>query len=175
MQLHLIRHTAVNLPKGICYGVSDVLLKDSWEEEAELIKQELAAFNITRVYSSPLMRCRLLAEKISAKVIFDDRLKELNFGSWELKHWDEIAGPMADRWMNDFVNVCCPEGESYKDMSIRISAFLKDLARAKKKEIAIVSHAGVIRTILSLLQNIPLEKSFGIDIAHGQIIHSTFY
>lgn len=174
MQLHLIRHTTVNLPKGICYGFSDVMPDHSWEAEAEMIKQKLVPLNISKVYSSPLSRCRLLAEKISKDVIIDDRLIELNFGSWELKPWNEIAGPMADQWMNDFVNVRCPEGESYLDMSIRIQAFLKDLAQTKKKEIVIISHAGAIRAIISLLQNIPLAKSFEIEISHGQIIPVTF-
>jgi alpha-ribazole phosphatase len=174
VQLYLIRHTTVDLPHGTCYGYSDVFLNHNWESEAEKIIHELSHLKISVVYSSPLARCKLLAQKISRNVILDDRLKELNFGSWELKPWNDIAGPMADKWMNDFVNVCCPEGESYVDLSIRTGNFLRDLAKSKKKVVAIVSHAGAIRAILAQLQNIPLTKSFEIEIAYGQIIPITF-
>jgi len=173
MNLLLIRHTSVNLPKGICYGFSDVPLANGWEEEADDIAQRLVPFDVSMVYSSPLSRCRLLAEKISNQVMLDDRLKELNFGTWELMPWNEITGPQAEKWMNDFVNECCPEGESYMDMSRRIGNFLDELKKKRRTNVVIVSHAGVIRTILALIQKIPLQKSFEIEVSFGQIMSIT--
>ena len=34
MEVILIRHTSVDVPVGICYGQTDVPLKESFEEEA---------------------------------------------------------------------------------------------------------------------------------------------
>ena len=34
MEVILIRHTSVDVPKGVCYGQTDVPLRDSFEEEA---------------------------------------------------------------------------------------------------------------------------------------------
>lgn len=105
--------------------------------------------------------------------MLDDRLKELNFGTWELMPWNEITGPQAEKWMNDFVNECCPEGESYMDMSRRIGNFLDELKKKRRTNVVIVSHAGVIRTILALIQKIPLQKSFEIEVSFGQIMSIT--
>ena len=170
MQLHLIRHTKVDLPPSTCYGYSDVPLLKNWENEADKIIQQLTFISNPLVYSSPLSRCCLLAKKISDQVITDDRLKELNFGTWDLKLWDEINGKHAEKWMNNYVETPCPGGESYIVLSVRVKSFLTDLLKTNNDEVIIVSHAGVIRVIVSIIQNIPLDKSFEISVAHGQII-----
>jgi alpha-ribazole phosphatase len=170
MQVYLVRHTRVALPPGICYGVSDVALAGSCEHEMNIVIQKLMHLSNPFVYSSPLSRCRLLAEKLSNKVILDDRLKELNFGVWELQPWDSIKGPEAGKWMNNFVNISCPGGESYLDLSERVRNFLFDLSNTNTNAIVIVTHAGIIRSILSMVQNIPLHQSFEIQIAYGEIV-----
>src|SRR6266540_3817224 len=126
MLLHLIRHTKVNLPARTCYGYSDVPLLEGWEQEAEGLVQQLRHIQNPLVYSSPLSRCYLLACKLSHRVITDNRLKELNFGDWELKPWDEINDTQAKQWMNNFVETACPGGESYLDLSLRVKSFLTD-------------------------------------------------
>jgi len=170
MQLRLVRHTKVNLPPKTCYGQSNVPLMDDWEKESMKIVKKLGVSDNHLVYSSPLSRCLLLAKKISNNVITDDRLKELNFGTWELKPWDKINDAHAEKWMNNYIDTPCPGGESYIDLIIRVKAFLADLLKSKCNEAIIVSHAGVIRTIISLIQNIPPDKSFEIEVAYGQII-----
>jgi alpha-ribazole phosphatase len=170
MQLYLIRHTKVAVAPGICYGQSDVPLAEGWENVARDIARQLEHLKEPVVYTSPLSRCRLLAEKLSPGFKEDDRLLELNFGAWELKAWNNIIGPCAEQWMNDFVNTRCPGGESYSDLSKRVQSFLADLMHSSLKESIVVSHGGVIRTMLALSGNIPLNKSFEIDVPHGQII-----
>ncbi|HEY4787554.1 MAG TPA: alpha-ribazole phosphatase [Bacteroidales bacterium] len=169
MKLYLVRHTAVNLPSGTCYGISDIPLRDNWEDEAGVIASRLAHLNNAVVYSSPSKRCKLLAKKISNKVFLDKRLQELNFGKWELKPWDEINGPTAEQWMNDFVHTRCEGGESYLDLSKRVKSFLTDLTCTKRETAIIVSHAGVIRAIVASVFDIPLKKSFEIKVDYGQI------
>lgn len=170
MHLHLIRHTKVNLPARTCYGCSDVPLMEDWKQEAEALIQQFRQIQNPLVYSSPLSRCYLLACMLSPKVMTDDRLKELNFGEWELKHWDEINDKQAENWMNNFVETPCPGGESYIDLITRVSAFLSDVRKTNHEEIVVVTHAGVIRAIISLVKQIPLDKSFEIEVPHGQMI-----
>ena len=61
----MVRHTRVGVPKGTCYGWSDVPVADTFEQEATLTKSRLvevfADGNPDIVYSSPLMRARKLA------------------------------------------------------------------------------------------------------------------
>ena len=61
MKLYLIRHTSVDVPQGTCYGQSNVPLKSSFEDEAEIVKKNLDGIAFDAVYSSPLSRCRKLA------------------------------------------------------------------------------------------------------------------
>jgi alpha-ribazole phosphatase len=42
------------------------------------------------VISSPSQRCCLLAEYFKFDYKTDERLREMNFGNWELKKWTEI-------------------------------------------------------------------------------------
>lgn len=83
MALYLLRHTSVSMPKGICYGNTDVGLADSFEQELEAVKKQLEGVAFSKVYSSPLTRCTRLAEAFSENVIIDKRITEYSFGKWE--------------------------------------------------------------------------------------------
>ncbi|MDP4208070.1 MAG: alpha-ribazole phosphatase [Bacteroidota bacterium] len=170
MDIYLVRHTQTTAPPGICYGFSDV--PPASDSEMDVVAQKLKHLSSPVVYSSPLQRCRLLAERISSDIYFDNRLKELNFGQWEMQSWNDLRGPAVDRWMNDFVNVPVPGGESYEAMSQRVIAFLNDLLFEKyQKPVVIVTHGGVIRIILARIRKIALNKSFEISIPYGAIFN----
>ena len=78
------------------------------------------------VFSSPLQRCRLLAEKLPhEKLQIADDLMEINFGDWELKYWDEIPINDSLKWTEDFINTAPPNGENLLSMQKRTLLFLK--------------------------------------------------
>jgi alpha-ribazole phosphatase len=170
MTLNIIRHTAVGLPPGICYGFSDVALADTWEADILKVTQSIKITSNAVVYSSPLLRCKLLAQALSSKIIIDDRLKELNFGDLELQPWDNLRGPEAEAWMNDYLNLRCPGGESYPELCERVSSFLTDLRANQHENVIIVTHAGVIRAMLVMLRNITPQESFSTHVEYGEII-----
>ncbi|SEB54894.1 alpha-ribazole phosphatase [Tenacibaculum sp. MAR_2009_124] len=171
MEVILIRHTTPKIDKGVCYGQSDIDVEDSFEEEVIIIKDTLGEIDDNDIlYSSPLKRCTLLAKKLSKNIIFDDRLKELNFGSWELKRWNDIDKEILDVWMNDFVNITPTNGESYINMFGRTSNFLRELKNKGIKKAIIVTHAGVIRSINAFVNDIPLKDSFNLEVPYGAII-----
>ncbi len=160
MEIYLIRHTKPNINKDTCYGQADLDVVETFHEEAKCI-QEYLPEHIEAVYSSPLKRCRQLAEHLFPKhpIYFDDRLKEISCGDWELKLWDEIDQDHLKAWMADFANVVIPGGESYTQLYERAKTFFESL-HLKSKSIAIVSHGGVIRSILSFIENVALIDSF---------------
>jgi len=171
MEIYLIRHTTPDVKKGTCYGQADLDLVNSFNEEASCIRQHLPG-NIEMVYSSPLKRCRQLAESLFPEhsIQFDDRLKEISCGTWELKPWDTIDQEALKTWMTDFVNVVIPGGESYTDLYQRTTAFFNQLPE-KYERIAIVSHGGVLRSLLSYTNNVELKKSFDIfKLFYGCVI-----
>ena len=102
MEVFLIRHTKTAVIPGTCYGNSDVDVADSFLEEAGKVRERLKGERFDVVYSSPLQRCRKLAVYCGYEnPILDDRLKELNFGSWEGQRWDEIQDPRLQEWYDD--------------------------------------------------------------------------
>ncbi|WP_370398106.1 alpha-ribazole phosphatase [Tenacibaculum dicentrarchi] len=174
MEIILVRHTTPNIEKGVCYGQADISVIDTFLEEVPPILKEVPVNDTeTAYYSSPLKRCKLLAEQLSDTIIFDDRLKELDFGDWELKKWDDINKPELDIWMNDFVNITVTNGESYIDLHNRTVEFLNELKSLKKQRVVIVTHAGVIRSLWAYVNNISLENSFDLKLKYGNIIKFT--
>ncbi len=173
-KIHLIRHTSPDIASGICYGQSDLALSNRFLEETANIKQRLNEPNYHTVYTSPLKRCRQLAEQLNYQQIIDDRrLMEMNFGDWELQHWDHINRDELDHWMNDFVHAQTPNGESMLMMNQRVQEFITELAGGFKKAetggvtTAVITHAGVIRLIAAWVLGIPLGNSFRLAMDYG--------
>lgn len=169
MEIYLIRHTKPDIKKGICYGQSDIGVAASYKDEVAVIKDKLKGVIPDVVYSSPLIRCHQLAKEFSKDVILDDRLKELNFGDWELKAWDDIPRSESEAWMNDFVNVSTKNGESYIDLQQRVLSFYNEFLQEKNETILVFTHAGVIRALLAWLKKMPLKDSFSIPVSYGDV------
>jgi alpha-ribazole phosphatase len=170
MEIYLIRHTRTVEESSRCFGHTDVALAGDFEAELQKLKEKIKDIDRATVFSSPLQRCRKMAEKISDEApLMDDRLKELNFGDWEMKRWHEIDQPALQLWMKDYVNVACPNGESYLELYQRVSAFWQDLSTSPVEKAIIITHGGVIRAWLALILELPLEKSFTFDVPHGGI------
>jgi len=172
MEIYLVRHTTPNVEKGICYGQSDIDVAISFNDELKKIVTKLPKDTNFKIISSPLERCALLAKNLGTSVVFDNRLKELNFGAWELKAWDKIPQKELSPWMQDFVNTPVTNGESYTQLAARVYAFFENISKIKTtKTLIIVTHAGPIRALLSKLLDIPLKDSFTIKINYGDVFH----
>ena len=120
MEIYLVRHTTPKIQKGICYGQSDLDLADTWTIEFKKLKLMLPD-QVDKVFSSPLKRCTRFANELNGHITLDERLKELDFGDWELKKWDNIPDDELFSWMNDFTNVAPKNGERFQDFFNRIN------------------------------------------------------
>jgi alpha-ribazole phosphatase len=171
MEIYLIRHTTPEIEKGICYGQTDIPLACNFDNEiGEIQKKYSFRSDEFTVYSSPLQRCKLVAEKLfNTTVQYDNRLMELNFGDWELQKWDDINKTDLNDWMKDFVNVSCPNGESYVNLYERVLEFIESLNFNSSKKIAIITHAGVIRAFLAAYHKTDLKDSFIYSIGYGEV------
>ena len=49
MNIYLIRHTSVDVPKGLCYGQSDVPLRPTFEIEAAVTKAKIESIHFDTV------------------------------------------------------------------------------------------------------------------------------
>jgi alpha-ribazole phosphatase len=173
MEIHLIRHTTPIIDKNVCYGQSDVLLKDTFQEEAERVLEKLPR-NADVIYTSPFIRCIKLAERIaqafSLPIKKDDRLKEMNFGAWEMKRWDDIDKEALMKWMNDYQNERCPQGESYFDLVIRLKEFFNEIKHNQYQSVIVVTHAGVIKSSNVILGQRSLKDAMSTKVEFGSIL-----
>ena len=174
MEVYLIRHTTPVFEKGLIYGRLDIPLADTFKEEKNNVLTALPQ-KIDKVFSSPSSRCRVLAEEISKDYIIDDRLLEYNFGEWEGRNWETNQSQEVNNWMSDYVNVCPPNGETLFEMQTRVLAFwnnliIKPVEVAEETKVGVVTHGGVIRIIMSYIQQSELKNIFNIKINYGEVI-----
>jgi alpha-ribazole phosphatase len=147
--LHLIRHPKPVVEPGICYGRLDLEAENA-AAVAERLRAGLPSG--LPVWSSPLRRCRVLAEYLHPAPQIDERLVEMDFGSWEGARWDDVPRAELDAWAADVAGYAPPGGESPHAVQRRALAFVAGLA---VPEAVVVTHAGVIRTLLAHWQQLP--------------------
>lgn len=175
MELYLIRHTRPDISPGICYGQSDIGLAATFTSELETLKAKLGSIAPPAViYSSPSQRCTQLAQALSGGLACDDikedsRLMELHFGDWELQSWDTISQKELEDWGKDYVTLAPPSGETFQQLQARVLHFLADIRSAASQTAFLITHAGVIRTLLAETMGIPMSQAFNIELNYGGI------
>jgi alpha-ribazole phosphatase len=176
MQVYLIRHTTPQVSKGICYGSTNIGLNEQlFTQQAQAIKSITDALNIANYHSSSLQRCTQLSQYLSGNnYLCFDALQEMHFGDWENTTWASIDEKVLNNWMNNFVTVATPNGESYEQLYARVNNYITtELLNSQYESIAIICHAGVIRCLLHYTLNIPLQDTFKINIPYSSVWHLT--
>jgi alpha-ribazole phosphatase len=176
LKLTLIRHTALQIEPGICYGQSDIDVAASFTSEVESTQSKLANSAFDALYTSPLQRCVKLAEALNlGDVTQDERLKELHFGDWELRAWDDIPREIFDAWGNDYANKAPPNGETFSQLQQRGVSFLDEiLSKHHNENIGVITHGGMIRALLAHVLNMELKGLFRFTIDYGSVTQLDF-
>lgn len=178
MELILIRHTAVDVPPGICYGQTDVALKSSFLQEALQVQtnlQSLIGEESVPVYSSPLSRCRRLAEFCGYHTpTFDSRLMEMNFGDWELHRFNDITDEQIRKWFNNWIDETPTNGESFKSMIARVGNFIEELQHLEYQRAVLFTHGGVIACARVYAGLTSPESAFDNPAVYGEIVQLSF-
>lgn len=170
MHIYLIRHTTPDIDLAYCYGQTDLDVAATFLKEAERIQLMLPAPDNMRIFSSPLLRCKKLAQNLAGdRVIYNERLKEFCFGDWEMQRWKEINKKELDYWMEDIVNRKTPHGESFQEMHDRVMAFFNEALSENEQNLIIISHGGAIRAFLANILEMPLKNLFRMSIDFGGI------
>ncbi|WP_339289629.1 histidine phosphatase family protein [Paenibacillus sp. FSL E2-0201] len=181
LELVLVRHGQTQWNAEHRYlGHTDLPLLSSAVEQLSQLKQPLgwlteqgleASNGFWRVYCSDLLRCRETLAYISPLLekvaIYDQRLREMNFGAFEGCTYEELKDNSLYRsWIDNPSTVTPPDGEAWAQFDERLRSFLLDLGRAaedpfvqasikKNKDkvvtnrVLVVTHGGVIRNFLA--------------------------
>ena len=153
MKIVLIRHPAVLIAPGICYGRLDVPLHPA--ADVSRIATHPALRGISCVWSSPAGRCRSVADAIAQGLGIglrvDERLQELDFGDWEGRAWDSVERSALDRWASAPLSFAPPGGETGSAIISRVREFRAGLRR-DGRDCAVVSHGGPLKILAALLE-----------------------
>jgi alpha-ribazole phosphatase len=171
-RLILIRHTTTVPEPGCCYGGgSELPLAASFESEAAALLPLLPE-EVDHFHTSPLERCQVLAQRLqpAAEWRSEPRLAEIHFGAWEGQRWEDLAGPLLDDWMTDFVSTAPPAGESALDLQARVQSWLDSVANAPPATHLAVTHGGVIRAALCSGIGLPLGQMFHVEVPCGCLV-----
>lgn len=166
---YVIRHGETEANRGgIFQGHMDVPLSDRGRKQAELVAKALQDIHFDAVYTSDLSLAAETARAImkyhGCGLIADRRLRELYGGEIQGLTAEQVAEnyPEFERAFNeDRYNIRRPGGESYADLDQRVARAMEDIYRwnAKRPDgatVAVVSHGGVIRTMLNSVDPDPL-------------------
>ncbi len=144
-EVWMVRHTAVDVSAGMCYGRSDVPLRESFATEAEAVRSALCGERFDTAWCSPLSRCVRLAEACGyGEAVRDERLLEIDFGAWEGRLFDEIDDPALQRWYDDYLHARPTGGETFDEQRARVAEFLEELRTDGLRRVLVFTHGGVM-------------------------------
>jgi probable phosphoglycerate mutase len=183
--LYYVRHgeTDFNV-EGRLQGRQDTLLNARGRQQAvecgnllrDLFARDQRRAEAFDYVSSPLKRARGTMEALRGTLgldphcyEIDPRLMEISYGDWEGLTLPEIEGRMPgvlaqrerDKW--DFAP---PGGESYRELSRRISEWYVALAR----DTVVAAHGGGVRALMAFFNLLPEEEA-----THAQIVQGVVY
>lgn len=175
--IHLLRHgkTQANT-EGRFVGSTDVELCTAGVDELKRLDKEHEYPGVQKVYASPLLRCQQTAKIIypAFEPMVVENLREYDFGRYENKTAADVAD---DRSFMEWIRNGTA-AESMEDMKafeervkLGFDAVLKDMMAKKLSSAAVITHGGVIMTLLAafgLPQRDP--KLWITDNGHGYTV-----
>jgi broad specificity phosphatase PhoE len=180
--LYFVRHGETDWNRAQRYqGHRDIPINATGRAQARRNGVRLAALlggraAALKYVASPLKRAsetmRILRAEMGLEATdfpTDDRLKEINYGSWEGQPWNDIAAldraghaaRQADPW-----NWQPRGGESYQMLAERVGAWLAEVVG----DTVVVAHGGVSRVLRALVLGLSAEEIMRLEVPQDLIL-----
>ncbi|HXR47515.1 MAG TPA: histidine phosphatase family protein [Candidatus Limnocylindrales bacterium] len=177
-RLLLVRHAEIERRFQHAFGGRiDMNLSPHGRAQARTLANFLRAKNITAIYASPLKRVQqtlapFLKNGAPEQTILPG-LQEVDFGDWSGYTWTEVRekfGVHPYDWLDEIELGAVPNGENGVQFRARVEACLFKIIRRHPGEmVAIFTHGGVIRMMLSILLDLPLPKTNSFEIEYTSV------
>ncbi len=175
MKIFLVRHgeTQGNA-QGVFYGRTNLCLTDKGVEQSSQIAHWLSGITFDLALTSTLDRAIMTADLILAHQKIgcqrEARLNEIDFGAWEMCHFNEIAQNYPadwEQWVKDNQTACPTQGESFAHFRSRVHEFADELREWQEpKNLLIVAHQGVLSLLLAHLLHMPASAMWHFPFSH---------
>ena len=176
-RLFITRHgqTEWNL-EGRMQGQKDSKLTELGKRQAEWLGERLKEEKIDIIISSSSGRAittsKLIRDKRNIEIVSNDKLREIYLGQWEGRLHTEIERLWEEERRNfwHFPHLYNPVGgETFSEVLDRVSGETeKIISEYEGKNILIVTHAIVLKALITYFENKDLK-----DFWSGEFMHST--
>ncbi|MBU0482067.1 MAG: histidine phosphatase family protein [Proteobacteria bacterium] len=177
-RIFLIRHgtTGANL-NNIFAGRSDEPLHPEGKLQLSRVAEKLRGTGVNHIYCGPLTRTRMSAEIISkttdAPLETHDAFNEIDIAHWDGLTKDEIRerfGPEYPTWLETPEMFSVEYCETLTDVQTRaVKGTEEILAAHPGRNIVVVSHLIVLRTLVLHYRNLPLSAFRSLKIGNASI------
>jgi alpha-ribazole phosphatase len=134
------------------YGSTDICLSARGHLQASAVSSAIQDYHPERCFCSPLKRClETIQPSANRPIEILPDLREVDFGSWEGKTFDEIQSmdqAVVDRWAEFDPTFAFPGGERLGAFLERIRRVGSFMASVPEQTVLAVTHAGVIRALI---------------------------
>ncbi len=171
-EIIIIRHGETEWNKtGRFQGHSDVPLSAEGRAQAAALGKNLVVDHVDAIYASDLTRAMEtaapLAQRFGLEVISDPLLRELNFGSWEGRNFNDVNAENPDAmktFYNDPERVNIPDSEPFPEFQRRVARRVREIvAQERGKRIVIVSHGASIRILFADILSMPIRSIWHVS------------
>ena len=173
MLLYFVRHCEVVAEFQNKYnGHIDIPLSAKGREDAVKLAEELSTIRFDKAFCSDLLRAKQTIEAfdLSCEIVYTRRLREKSWGRHEGMGFEEITAlgiryETFEQWISSL------DGESIESYAKRLSEyFYTVLLKQNGKNLLVVTHAGVIKMLLSIVEKIDLNEAFTIPLPYSGYI-----
>lgn len=152
--------------------IDDPLSERGWQQMWHAVPSEMPWRHIV---TSPMSRCHDFATALAAQhgvpLTVADGFKEVGFGDWEGRTASEIIADNADEYAafyRDPVRNRPPGAEALDDFVKRVSRAYEELLQdIPASSILVITHAGVIRAIVTQVLGAPMSTMYRLKIANA--------
>lgn len=199
--VYLVRHGETSWNKEWLFqGHQDVELSEKGIEQARRVSERLKGVIFSSIYSSDLRRAsktaQIIAENQEIKVKETSDLREINFGEWEGRRYENLTEKESEyfqKWLKGPSKYRIPGGESLTEMRERVINFLNLVVswvdednknkKGKKEKghnkdvenILITAHGGTIKIIIAHVLNMDIKNMSRLVISPASLSIIQYY
>jgi len=173
MKITFVRHTEVEESfVGKYNGHNDISLSAKGIEDAKELGEKLQNSSFDLVYASDLKRVQqtLFYLNREEKIITTSMLREKSWGKHEGMSFEEIVASGIEyenfsQWLEAL------DGERVEEYLERLKEYFYGTILTKDTQnVLIVTHSGVIKSVVGFCRGLGVEDSFAIKLAYGEVV-----
>jgi len=145
-------------------------------QQAEKISDFLKPFNISKIYCSPIERAEqtatIVANNIGLKCDVDERLTEIDMGTFTGMHYDEMLKKHGNVFLKFYQGHSLDENgiETFENVKKRVLDIVDHCSKKHKEEvILLVTHMDPIKSMISTVLHIKPESLYEMMIRNASL------